>query len=543
MSRNFIGPLLIALAALAATAATLAPDGAGPGVTCDEPYHILQGKWLVAALRDQGPAFFLPKNIERNFDWPPDGPPVQAPLGYWILGTVHHLFDPDPDDRLVFSVTAARFAPAAAFAALIFLVGVWTSRREGAAAGTAAAAAVALTPRLFGHAHLAALDMLTALFFVSAVLAAADAGRSGKSRHFALSGILWGAAMLVRLHGLLLAPPVIAWLIWRYRRRSVQPVLAWAAAGAATFFTGWPWLWLDPWHRFLQYLATGPHRMSLNVFYWGQVWADFDAPWHYPWVMFAATVPTGLLLLGTIGLASECRAAIAGKSDCFLRGDGALIIGAILFILLLFSWPGTPVYDGVRLFLMVFPLWAIWVGVGARRITCFWSGERQCSPQTSSPKRRVVVGAVAAFVALQAIGLVLYHPCHLSYYNLLVGGLAGANRLGFEATYWGDAIREPLLAEGVRLAEGRPILFAPNLAPFQAPSTAAASPSIGTAETELIGLDRSKPEAAESCRHAVIYNRRADSAETFPPIGEGRIVAEYQKQGVWLSRIVELNIQ
>ncbi|NLF09551.1 MAG: hypothetical protein GX594_16455, partial [Pirellulaceae bacterium] len=80
MSRNFIGPLLIALAALAATAATLAPDGAGPGVTCDEPYHILQGKWLVAALRDQGPAFFLPKNIERNFDWPPDGPPVQAPL-------------------------------------------------------------------------------------------------------------------------------------------------------------------------------------------------------------------------------------------------------------------------------------------------------------------------------------------------------------------------------------------------------------------------------------------------------------------------------
>ena len=37
----------------------------------------------------------------------------------------------------------------------------------------------------------------------------------------------------------------------------------------------------------------------------------------------------------------------------------------MLFVLLIFSLPGTPVYDGVRLFLMVFPLWAVWVGIGA----------------------------------------------------------------------------------------------------------------------------------------------------------------------------------
>ena len=37
----------------------------------------------------------------------------------------------------------------------------------------------------------------------------------------------------------------------------------------------------------------------------------------------------------------------------------------MVFVLLVFSLPGTPVYDGVRLFLMVFPLWAVWVGIGA----------------------------------------------------------------------------------------------------------------------------------------------------------------------------------
>ena len=62
----------------------------GPGVTCDEPYHVYQGKQLVTALRQQGLAFFLPANIDRNFDWHAGGPPVQAPLGYWILGWTHY---------------------------------------------------------------------------------------------------------------------------------------------------------------------------------------------------------------------------------------------------------------------------------------------------------------------------------------------------------------------------------------------------------------------------------------------------------------------
>lgn len=548
MNRNFIGPLLIALAALVAAAATLAPDGAGPGVTCDEPYHVFQGKKLFTALREQGTAFFARDNIEENYYWPQDGPPVQAPLGYWILGATHHLFDPEPGNPLSFSIAAARFAPAAAYALLIFLVGVWTSRREGTTAGAVAAAAVALTPRLFGHAHFAALDMLTTLFFVSAVLAAADAARNGKNRYFALAGMLWGAAMLVRLHGLLLAPPVIAWLIWRYGRHSLRPVLAWTAAGAATFFVGWPWLWLDPWHRFLQYLSTGPYRMSLNVFYWGQVWADHDAPWHYPWVMFAVTVPAGLLLLGLLGLYAETRASIAGKPHGFFpNGDGSLIIGTILFILILFSWPGTPVYDGVRLFLMVFPLWAIWVSVGAKRMICWLAGENAETDAIGVGRRllhfppRVAVCILGLFVALQAAGLFLYNPCHLSYYNLFAGGLAGANKLGFETTYWGDSIRESLLAEGVRMSEGEPILFAPNLAPFQAPCTAMSSPSISISGTELIGLDPNKPAEAERCRFAVIYNRRADSPEAFPAISGGKVVAEHRQQGVWLSRLVELN--
>jgi hypothetical protein len=39
----------------------------------------------------------------------------------------------------------------------------------------------------------------------------------------------------------------------------------------------------------------------------------------------------------------------------------------------------------------------------------------------------------------EAAILLAYHPFYLSYYGELIGGLRGAVRRGFEATYWGEA--------------------------------------------------------------------------------------------------------
>ncbi len=536
------GPLLIALAATAAVLFTIAPDARGPGVTCDELYHVSQGKQLVAELRQQGLSFFLPGNIRKNFRWVQGDPPIQAPLGYWILGGVHFLFDPSPDDMAVVSLTAARTAPAMAFGLLIALVGVWTARRIGAAAGTIAAAATAMTPRLFGHAHLASLDMLTTLFFVAAMFAVLEAARGGRNWQFALAGVIWGMAMLVRLHGMLVAPPVIVWMIWRCRRRAVAPLVCWLLAGLATLFVGWPWLWLAPWSHFRQYLATGTSREALHVFYAGHVWIDREVPWHYPWVMFAVVVPLGFLLLGIAGLNAWLLAdrnerpedkplqRLAGRVSEAIKQPEGLLAAAMVFVLLVFSWPGTPVYDGVRLFLMVFPIWAVFTGLGADRLL-------QWSSTLDRLQSYGFRAAVFLLVLLQGIGLIVYYPCQLSHYNLLVGGLPGAVRLGFEATYWGDAVREPILAEAAQRSPGRPVVFAPNLAPFQAPAVTITSPALCRSETMLVG----RQEAPADCRYAVVYHRRADLDDVTKILRQGRVVAEYGNQGVWLARLVELH--
>ena len=525
-ARPWIGPAAVALAATVATLWTLAPDGSGPGIACDEYYHVGVGKSLVTALRHQGFSFFTPVRIRQNFPWRPDGPPVHPPLGNWVLGGMHYLFDSRPDDPLAVSIHSARFAPALAFGLLVLLVGLSARACEGPWAATVAAAATALVPRVFGHAHLAALDMLTALAFVGAVVAVGWAVRRGaRPWPFALAGFVWGLAMLTRLHGLLVFPPVAVWLVWRLRRKAGLPLLVWLAAGTATFFAGWPWLWLAPLEHLKQFLGTSTGRQVIHVFYAGQAWADREVPRHYAPVMFLAVVPAGLLLLGFLGLWAK-RLAWKDVSDYLL------IMGTLLFVLLVFCLPGTPVYDGARLFLMAFPLWAMLVGAGAK-----WVVEH---PVWRSTPRWVRLAAVGALLALQATGIVVHHPSYLSHYNLLVGGLAGAERLGFEVTYWGETVREPLLAKAAAMSPRGPVMFAPNLAPFQAVGVNLSSPALLQNKVVLVGWDPALVKSTAGPWYALVYNRKADAAEVSAILQQGRVIEEYSQQGVWLARLVEI---
>lgn len=526
VTRPWLAPLVIALVAVLAALSTLAPDGNGPGVACDELYHVDVGKRLVTAWRQQGLAFFRPANIRKNFGWTPGGPPVHPPLGNWLLGWTHHLFDPAPDNPNVISIHAARFAPALALGVLVFLVGLYSTVVEGRVAGAVAAAATVLVPRVFGHAHFAALDMFTALSFVATVLVSAwataqVADRGSRPWPFALAGLVWGLAMLTRLHGLLAAPPIVVWILWRLRRKAFLPLAIWGATGGATLLAGWPWLWLAPWAHLRQFLGTSTGRQVIHVFYLGQAWADRDVPRHYALVMFLAVLPLGLLLLG-------CAGAWAKRRTSFYL----LILATLAFLLLLLSSPGTPLYDGVRLFLMVFPLWAVLVGAGAQ-----WIIDHAAWRQV---KRAWRLTAVGLLVGLQATGILVYHPCHLSHYSLLVGGLWGAERLGFEVTYWGETAREPLLAEAAQRAPDAKVFFVPNLAPFQAVGVNLSSPSLLQNRVELIGWDQAAWRSSTTARYAIVYNRRADAADAVTVCKLGRVIREYSKQGGWLARLVEL---
>ena len=246
----------------------------------------------------------------------------------------------------------------------MLLVGWSVGRRYGPNFGCLAAVLLPLMPRLWGHAHLASLETITNLMYTAAVLSIAM-GWNNESpptwRAGLLAGIVLGLAFLTKIQAILLPMPIIAWALWRWRWAAVKPLAIWAVAAAIVFFVGWPWLWLDPVKNTWNYFAHTTARAELSVWYFGIKYADKAVPWSYPWVMFLCTLPMATLVLGLrgilFGVASEEKA-----NDVAWR---ALLAANVAFPLIVFSLPGVAVYDGDRLFLTVFPFWAMLSARGA----------------------------------------------------------------------------------------------------------------------------------------------------------------------------------
>jgi hypothetical protein len=181
-----------------------------------------------------------------------------------------------------------------------------------------------------------------------------------------------------------------------------------------------------------------------------------------------------------------------------------------------------PVYDGERLFLHVFPAWAMIVGLGFG-----WLWKKTL---TSKPGRI----ALAVVLAVQAYGVVALHPFGLSYYNALVGGLPGAQRLGLELTYWNDPVDQVLLDRLAADAKpGATAALLPTLYPGQGILTTNRS----LARRDIILGDEQEAARAEW----VVISRR--TAYWRPEIKArlrgalGRQVAVRSRQGVWLAAL------
>jgi hypothetical protein len=487
---------------------------ADPGLTVDEPLDVRPGRTYVATLRARGLKFFDRATVDAVFRDNAEHPP----LGRWLLGIASTLGEPFEvlwrgRDPVGLYVVAGRMAPALTFGAMVALVSATAGRRFGRTAGVVAGLALMMMPRAFAHAHLGALDTFIAFFWTLALVSAARAVESSRpTTWMALAGLLWGLALLTKIHAWFLPPIVLAWALGRLGpARAVAACFSWCVVGLSTFLAGWPWLWFDPVGRLLRYLGTGVERVSIRVLYFGTVYADREVPWHYPWVYFAATVPVGLLALGAWGIWTRDRAG--RRLDPFV----GLLAGSIGFFLVLFS-TRIPVYDGERLFLVTFPLFAILIGRGFGAV---WEG--------AGRKGRL---ALVALLMTQGYGVVAFHPFGLSYYNALVVGLPGAERLGLELTYWGDAVDPQLLDELATLAaEGETAALAPTLAPGQGK----VSTTRRLLAKKIVLADQ---DQAGSADWLVLSRREA----YWPPevrqrLASDPMLAKRTRQGVWLSAI------
>ena len=108
--------------------------------------------------------------------------------------------------------------------------------------------------------------------------------------------------------------------------------------------------------------------------------------------------------------------------------------------------PNAPGHDGIRLFLPSAASLAVLAGLGAA-----WLSER-FQPRW---RRAIIPLIVMATVGECLIGVVRTYPYTDSYYNVAVGGLKGAERIGFELTYYWETAGKELFAWAKAKAQAR----------------------------------------------------------------------------------------
>ena len=529
-SRPGFGPACLAVISVIVVSMALDPAGdypgqiEGPGLTVDEIFNVDLG----ARLADDLLTGDLPGAI-RTGQTLPDHPP----LGRLWLGFFHEmalLVAAPRGEHAPLVVAVARFGSAVAFGILVWLLGVTAARWYGNRAGWGASAALVLMPRVFGHAHLAALETVLNLTYFAAVISVAQAWSkptAPTTRAALLSGLWLGLALLTKIQAIFIPIPAVIWALWHWRQRSLVPLLIWGVTGLVVFVCGWPWLWLDPVGNVLKYLGHASERSVIQVWYCGRMFADREVPWHYAWVLFATTVPVGLQALGLCGVCGRLSSGNANSAVVPKIATEWFLLANVLFPLLVFSLPGVAVYDGERLFLIVFPFWALFIGRG---MAVVWKRLEVRLPQWS-------MGCLAGvFLAVQGIGLWQLAPCWLSYFNAAVGGLSGADRLGFQVTYWGDSVtRELLLKTLPHVPPDATIDVAPVLHPFQLAAWQSQSPVLRSGNLQLRPYDGAAPG-----QYLLVYFRRDYLPAEWRQGPPGyRLLSGIVRQGVLLAGLYE----
>jgi hypothetical protein len=510
----------------------------GPGITLDESFNVETGVYLVRSFEAFGLASLHPDSV-REIWGAPEYNPDHPPLARLALGLSHD-WNQGGGELLD---AAARPASAFAFALTVLIASLFAGRWFGPVSAAVAGLSLILMPRQFGHAHLASLETFIGLTYALCILWVADRWfgptleesppQAPRWRAGLAAGLLFGLALLTKIQAVFLAPAVVLWALWRFRARALPSLVVFGVVGFLVLFAGWPWLWLSPIEHLREYFARTTERQTLYCFYWGERWADRDVPWHYPWVLFGVTVPIGLHLLGALGVGGWSQAPGTRQTlePCGLKDPRLqLVLLGMAIPLIVFSIPGIRVYDGERLFGVVYPLWAVVIARGAG---IAWHVLRR------RLHRQGAALVAALFLGTQAWGLWQYHPCELSFYNLAVGGLRCADKLGFERTYWADSLTDSFQREIVKkIPHSAVIDVAPVLHPFYLDHLLQQSPILQEAGITLRPYDDKQPGGSPI---VLLFHRKADPWESLlrPPRGTEKL-AEFKRDGVALASLYRL---
>jgi hypothetical protein len=455
---GFPASLLVSILALLLLLAT------GPqfGMVWDEGYTVrrdrLLNEWLgrvihAASLGELRHAFDR-SELDRSWLFSREEPHGHPPFYAWVGVAGWRL-----SHRWLPPLQAYRLGPMLLTAATVGVIYRHLARRRGPLAGALAAVFLILMPRPFAHAHYAHYDMPMTCMWLLAQVAFVN---SLDSRRWAVPfGMALGLCAGTKFSGLFAVVPAVAWValvelmpqavrrggqggegLRSSRRGLIALGIALPTAVLTIYAIQPPW-WIEPLagpERFLASNLTRSTTQPLASLYLGKIY-EFALPWHNTMVLTAVTTPLLVLILGLIGIAA-----------CLFRRrtEPWALIWPLSWATLMVvrALPNAPGHDGIRQFLPSVASLAVLAGLGAG-----WLAER------FPPGRRRTVAMLLTMAAVGEclVGIARTYPYTDSYFNFALGGLKGAERSGFELTYYWETIGPEFLALVRSGASQRPV--------------------------------------------------------------------------------------
>ncbi|HWX25001.1 MAG TPA: glycosyltransferase family 39 protein, partial [Vicinamibacteria bacterium] len=440
MKRRLLGAVLVGTG----SAFLLVATAGDYGLTWDEPTYVAIAnhvtRWF-SGLRCPGAiALFEPQRLHE--DWPfatRANRNLPVPILVSIAGhSASERWLPPPESyRLGHCLLMAL--------TLGVLFGCLDASR-GPEAAVVGAASLLLMPQAFAHAHFDATDVPVSCFWVLATLAWLRPASSRRAD--GLTALVVGLGLASKATFALL-PAVLAlhmvlfrqWQLWR---RGLALLLLSPIVMLAFCPMWWPHPLASEGGYLWRVLHASAH-WKIDLYYLGRSYVE-NYPWHNGFVLLAVGTPPWTLAL-----------AVFGACFALYRRDpsgGVWTLGA-LTLPLLRVLPSSAAHDGMRLMMPSLFCLAPLAACGFADV-CALLGPLRL-------KAAARWAMIATLLALGVRAIASMHPYEVSYYSEAIGGLPGASRLGFEVTYWFDALTPQALREiEDRLPEGARVWTAPH---------------------------------------------------------------------------------
>ena len=356
-------------------------------------------------------------------------------------------------------IRSIRIPSAIYFSLIASLLYLWGTKVWGRVAGWAAVLSFFMMPRLFGHGHLAGLDIAITFWWVA--VAMAFSWREFTWRWSIVIAVLYVGALATKLHSLFLPFPLLIYIfipptifskgsnnnipptpLVKGGKMWWKPFLLMGIIGSIGYLILQPWLWHHTFSRlFVRFFHYSDKATSnpIPLWYWGHIYSN-DTPWHYPIVMVMITVPAAILV---------CFLWYTIRTLKNPKKEHKAVFVLLNFItpLLIITLPLAQGYDGIRLFLPAFPFIALLAGAGFADI-CRVIPNIIWKKRNTFHKQMVFRIVLFALVFLPiAWNLFSISPFHLAYYNELIGGIPGAKKTGMETVYWCETLTPEFLEE------------------------------------------------------------------------------------------------